>query len=176
MFQDSDDHLRNEFRVCEWQLPVAPPALDWRSSESCLVAERRLRSWRAKASNVLCANTPAHTVSSATYRKKDDIHPVAMQIVGMLGGLDVLINNASDRGLAPLGMLADTECDDLERALATNVLGPVRLTKVLLGALASSTREGRGAVVLNVLSDAAPDGPQVQLMGFANGLRLSSHS
>ena len=35
------------------------------------------------------------------------------------------------------------------------MLGPFRLTKVLLGALASSAREGRGAVVLNVSSDAA---------------------
>jgi NAD(P)-dependent dehydrogenase (short-subunit alcohol dehydrogenase family) len=39
--------------------------------------------------------------------------------------------------------------------LATNVLGPFRLTKALLGSLASSAREGRGAVVLNVSSDAA---------------------
>jgi NAD(P)-dependent dehydrogenase (short-subunit alcohol dehydrogenase family) len=43
----------------------------------------------------------------------------------------------------------------LERALATNVLGPFRLTKALLGALASSSRESRGGVVLNVSSDAA---------------------
>jgi NAD(P)-dependent dehydrogenase (short-subunit alcohol dehydrogenase family) len=86
---------------------------------------------------------------------KEDIHPIAMQIVGVLGGLDVLINNASDLGPAPLALLADTECEDLERALATNLLGPFRLTKALLGALAASAREGRGAVVLNVSSDAA---------------------
>jgi NAD(P)-dependent dehydrogenase (short-subunit alcohol dehydrogenase family) len=78
-----------------------------------------------------------------------------MQIVGLLGGLDVLINNASDLGPSPLALLADTECEDLERAFATNVLGPFRLTKALLGALAASAREGRGAVVLNVSSDAA---------------------
>src|SRR5215469_9371912 len=29
---------------------------------------------------------------------KDDIYPIAMQISGELGGLDVLINNASDLG------------------------------------------------------------------------------
>jgi NAD(P)-dependent dehydrogenase (short-subunit alcohol dehydrogenase family) len=78
-----------------------------------------------------------------------------LQIVGLLGGLDVLINNASDLGPTPLALLADTDCEDLERAFATNVLGPFRLTKALLGALASSAREGRGAVVLNVSSDAA---------------------
>ena len=87
--------------------------------------------------------------------KKDEIHPIAMQIVGVLGGLDVLINNASDLGPVPLELLADTECEDLDRAIATNVLGPFRLTKALLGALASSARAGRGAVVLNVSSDAA---------------------
>src|SRR4029450_2270745 len=83
------------------------------------------------------------------------IHPIAIQIVGALGGLDVLVNNASDLGPVPLALLGDTECEDLERALATNVLGPFRLTKALLGALVSSAREGYGAVVLNVSSDAA---------------------
>jgi NAD(P)-dependent dehydrogenase (short-subunit alcohol dehydrogenase family) len=86
---------------------------------------------------------------------KEDIHRIAMQITGRLGGLDVLINNASALGPSPLALLADTDCEDLERGLATNLLGPFRLTKVLLGALASSAREGRGAVVLNVSSDAA---------------------
>jgi NAD(P)-dependent dehydrogenase (short-subunit alcohol dehydrogenase family) len=87
--------------------------------------------------------------------KKEDIHPVAMQIIGSLGGLDVLVNNASDLGPTPLALLGDTDCEDFERALATNVVGPFRLTKALLGALAASARDGRGAVVLNVSSDAA---------------------
>jgi NAD(P)-dependent dehydrogenase (short-subunit alcohol dehydrogenase family) len=86
---------------------------------------------------------------------KDDIYPLATAITGALGGLDVLINNASDLGPVPLALLADTECEDLERALATNLIGPFRLTKALLGALAASARIGRGAVVLNVSSDAA---------------------
>lgn len=86
---------------------------------------------------------------------KDDIHRIALQISGRLGGLDVLINNASSLGPAPLRLLADTECEDLELALATNVLGPFRLTKTLLGALAASARDGRGGIVLNVSSDAA---------------------
>ena len=87
--------------------------------------------------------------------RKEDIHPIAIEIAGALGGLDVLINNASDLGPVPLALLADTECEDLERALATNVLGPFRLTRALLGSLAASAREGCGAVVLNVSSDAA---------------------
>jgi len=86
---------------------------------------------------------------------KEEIYPIALQIVGELGGLDVLINNASDLGPVPLAMLSDTDCEDLERAFATNVFGAFRLTKALMGALAASAREGRGAVVLNISSDAA---------------------
>ena len=86
---------------------------------------------------------------------KEDVHPIAIQIVGELGGVDVLVNNASDLGAAPLKPLADTDCEELERALATNLLGPFRLTKALLGALSASARECGGAVVLNVSSDAA---------------------
>ena len=82
-------------------------------------------------------------------------YPLALQLLGWRGGLDVLVNNASSLGPVPLALLADTECEDLERALAANVVGPFRLTKALLGALAASAREGRGAVVLNVSSDAA---------------------
>jgi len=91
--------------------------------------------------------------------KKDDVHAVALQIGGALGGLDVLIHNASSLGPVPLALLADTECEDFQAALATNVLGPFRLTKALLGLLAASAREskaeGRRALVVNVTSDAA---------------------
>ncbi len=86
---------------------------------------------------------------------KDEIHPIALQILGSLGGVDVLVNNASSLGPAHLELLADTQCEDFEQALATNVLGPFRLTKALLGSLAGSARERRGAVVVNVSSDAA---------------------
>ena len=86
---------------------------------------------------------------------KADIYPIALQALGELGGLDILINNASDLGPDALRLLADTDCEDLERAIAANLLGPFRLTKAVLGALAASAREGRGAVVVNVSSDAA---------------------
>jgi len=87
--------------------------------------------------------------------RKDDVYPIATEVIGNLGGLDVLVNNASSLGPVPLALLGDTECEDLELALATNVVGPFRLTKALLGALAASAREGRSPVVLNVSSDAA---------------------
>jgi NAD(P)-dependent dehydrogenase (short-subunit alcohol dehydrogenase family) len=87
--------------------------------------------------------------------KKEDIHPTAIQILGALGGLDLLINNASDLGPTPLRLLADTDCEDLERALAANMMGPFRLTKALMGSLAASAWEGRPAAVVNISSDAA---------------------
>ena len=92
----------------------------------------------------------------ADVARKDDTHRIALQVNTQLGGLDVLVNNASSLGPVPLRPLADTDCEDLEAALATNLVGPFRLTKALLGALAASAREGRGAVVVNISSDAAP--------------------
>jgi NAD(P)-dependent dehydrogenase (short-subunit alcohol dehydrogenase family) len=87
--------------------------------------------------------------------RKEDIHPIAVQVTGNLSGLDVLINNASALGPIPLALLADTECEELEQALMVNLLGPFRLTKALFGALVASAREGCGAVVINISSDAA---------------------
>jgi NAD(P)-dependent dehydrogenase (short-subunit alcohol dehydrogenase family) len=52
--------------------------------------------------------------------QKEDIYSIALQITGNLGGLDVLINNASALGPTPLAMLADTECEELEQALMVN--------------------------------------------------------
>jgi len=86
---------------------------------------------------------------------KTDTHRIALQINAALGGLDVLVNNASSLGPVPLALLADTECEDLEAALAANLLGPFRLTKALLGSLTASARERRTALVVNISSDAA---------------------
>jgi len=87
--------------------------------------------------------------------RKEDVYPIAIQALGVLGGVDVLVNNASSLGPVPLAPLADTACEDLELALATNVVGPFRLTKALLGSLAVSARNGQRPLVLNISSDAA---------------------
>ena len=108
----------------------------------------------ARVEAVARAHPGAHGIVGDVARK-EDIYPIALQIAGNLGGLDVLVNNASSLGPTPLALLADTECEEVELALATNVLGPFRLTKALLGSLGASARDGRGAVVLNVSSDAA---------------------
>ena len=109
---------------------------------------------REHVESVARAHPGAHGIVGDV-AQKDDIYPVALQIAGNLGGLDVLVNNASSLGPSPLALLGDTECEDLELALATNLVGPFRLTKALLGALSASAREGRGSVVINVSSDAA---------------------
>ncbi|HYZ87449.1 MAG TPA: SDR family oxidoreductase [Bryobacteraceae bacterium] len=109
---------------------------------------------REGVERVLQQHPAAHGVVGDVSRK-EDIHPITIQLVGALGGVDVLINNAGDLGPTPLALLADTECEDFERALQTNVLGPFRLTKSLLGSLSKSAREGRGAVVVNISTDAA---------------------
>jgi NAD(P)-dependent dehydrogenase (short-subunit alcohol dehydrogenase family) len=109
---------------------------------------------RERVEQVARENPGAHGIVGDV-SEKNDIYPMAIQITGELGGLDVLINNASELGPTPLRLLSDTECEDLEHVFAANVFGPFRLTKALMGALAASAREGRGAVVLNVTSDAA---------------------
>ena len=45
--------------------------------------------------------------------RKADTYPIALQVMGNLGGLDALINNASALGPTPLALLADTECEEL---------------------------------------------------------------
>ncbi len=102
----------------------------------------------------LAAETGAQGIIGDVGRK-EDIHPIALQVTAGLGGIDVLVNNASSLGPVPLALLADTECEQLEEALAVNLVGPFRLTKALFGALAASARDGRGAVVVNISSDAA---------------------
>ena len=85
---------------------------------------------------------------------KNSTHGLAASAVQALGGVDVLIHNASDLGSRPLKLLADTDCEDLERVLAANLVGPFRLTKALLSPLLLGERRGVGLVV-HVSSDAA---------------------
>jgi NAD(P)-dependent dehydrogenase (short-subunit alcohol dehydrogenase family) len=82
---------------------------------------------------------------------KEDIHRVAGAAAALVGPIDVLVHNASILGPVPLRLLLDTACEDLERTLAVNLVGPFRLTKVIAGSMAL---RGEG-VVVHVSSDAA---------------------
>ena len=82
---------------------------------------------------------------------KDATHAIAGQAAALVGPIDLLVNNASTLGPVPLRLLLDTDCEDLERALAVNLVGAFRLSKALAGPM---VLRGRGLIV-NVTSDAA---------------------
>jgi NAD(P)-dependent dehydrogenase (short-subunit alcohol dehydrogenase family) len=73
--------------------------------------------------------------------EKESIYP----IVGQASAL------ASALGPVPLRLLLDTDCEDFERVLEVNTLGPFRLIKAVAG---SMSLRGSG-VVINISSDAA---------------------
>jgi NAD(P)-dependent dehydrogenase (short-subunit alcohol dehydrogenase family) len=64
--------------------------------------------------------------------------------------LDLLVNNASDLGPAPLPSLAEYPLDGLRRVYETDVVAPLALTQLLLPKLRSSN-----GMVVNISSDAA---------------------
>jgi NAD(P)-dependent dehydrogenase (short-subunit alcohol dehydrogenase family) len=92
----------------------------------------------------------AHAIA-ADVADLDQTAAIAGQAAALVGPIDLLINNASTLGPVPLRLLLDTDCEDLSRALAVNVVGPFRLTKAVAG---SMVLRGAG-VVVNVSSDAA---------------------
>ena len=81
----------------------------------------------------------------------DPVHRDALVAeVERLGGLDLLVHNASTLGPLPMRAVRDLTADDLHAAWLVNVAGPLELTRALLPTL----RE-RDGVVLSVTSDAA---------------------
>jgi NAD(P)-dependent dehydrogenase (short-subunit alcohol dehydrogenase family) len=70
-----------------------------------------------------------------------------------LGGLGLLVNNASALGPSPLPHLADVPLDALRAVYEDNVVAPLALTQLVLPQL----RERQG-IVVNVTSDAAVEG------------------
>ena len=83
------------------------------------------RSHRPSASRPWRAKNGAHGIVGDV-ANKHDIHRIALQVTGVLGGLDVLVNNASDLGPSAARLARRHQCEDFERALVTNVLGPFR--------------------------------------------------
>ena len=70
-----------------------------------------------------------------------------------LGGLDLLVNNASELGPSPLLPLSELPLPALERLFAVNVLAPLGLVQAALPLLA-----GRKGLIVNISSDAALGG------------------
>jgi len=96
------------------------------------------------------AGGEAHALE-ADVGAKGDIYPLAGAATALVGPIDLLLHNASELGPTPLRLLLDTECEDLERVLAVNLLGPFRLSRVIAGSMA--LRE-KGTIV-HVSSDAS---------------------
>jgi NAD(P)-dependent dehydrogenase (short-subunit alcohol dehydrogenase family) len=74
---------------------------------------------------------------------------VAVALHEFGGRLDVLVNNASILGPAPMPFLLDYPLDDFRAVLETNLIAPFLLIKKLLPAMAEE-----GGSIVNVTSDA----------------------
>jgi NAD(P)-dependent dehydrogenase (short-subunit alcohol dehydrogenase family) len=85
---------------------------------------------------------------------KDHVYAIAGAVAAAVGDVDLVVHNASSLGPVPLRLLADTACEDLEQVLATNVVGPFRLTKALAGPMLLRRR----GLVVHISSDAATVG------------------
>ena len=102
------------------------------------------------AAAIRAAGGEAHAVA-ADVGAKGEVYAIAGAAAALVGDVDLVVHNASELGPTPLALLADTACEDLERVLAVNLIGPFRLTKALVGPM---FLRGRGLVV-HVSSDAA---------------------
>jgi NAD(P)-dependent dehydrogenase (short-subunit alcohol dehydrogenase family) len=106
----------------------------------------------AAVAEIRAAGGEAHAVV-ADVADKDATAVVAGQAAALVGPIDLLINNASTLGPVPLRLLLDTDCEDLERVLAVNLVGAFRLTKAIAGTM---VLRGAGTII-NVTSDAATE-------------------
>ncbi|MGI0156123.1 MAG: SDR family NAD(P)-dependent oxidoreductase, partial [Thermoplasmata archaeon] len=82
-----------------------------------------------------------------------DLRARARYEVDRLGGLDLLVNNASDLGASPLPPLVEYPLAELERVYRVNVVAPIARVQLLAPALAR-----RRGLVVNISSDAAVGG------------------
>jgi NAD(P)-dependent dehydrogenase (short-subunit alcohol dehydrogenase family) len=105
---------------------------------------------RQAASELRARGAEAHPLA-ADLGDKHAIYQIAGAASALVGPVDLVIHNASTLGPTPLPLLLDTECEDLERVLAVNLLGPFRLSKALAGQMAL---RGQGTLV-HISSDAA---------------------
>jgi len=121
-----------------------------RAGARVVLVARHAEPLRSVVAEINAAGGEAHALV-ADVADQDAAAVVAGQAAALVGPVDILINNASTLGPVPLRLLLDTDCEDLERALAVNLVGPFRLTKALAG---SMVLRGAGTVV-NVTSDAA---------------------
>jgi len=100
--------------------------------------------------SIRAAGGEAHAILADVGDKRAP-HAIAGAAAALVGPVELLVQAASTLGHVPLRPLLDTDCEALEQTLATNLVGPFRLAKLLLAPMAL---RGRG-VVVNVTSDAS---------------------
>ncbi|HEY4102946.1 MAG TPA: SDR family oxidoreductase [Polyangiaceae bacterium] len=120
-----------------------------RGAKVVLVARSLVR-LEAIVRRIRDAGGEAHALE-ADLGDKNQIYPLAGAATAVVGPIDLLIHNASELGPTPLRLLLDTQCEDLERVLAVNLVGPFRLSKVLAGSMAMR----RTGTIVHVSSDAS---------------------
>ena len=82
--------------------------------------------------------TPGHRVAGDV---TDPAHRQELaDTAARLGGADLLVNNASTLGASPMPAVADLGADTLSATLATNVVAPHALTRLLLPQLLAHRR------------------------------------
>ncbi len=92
-----------------------------------------------------------------------DHRSALMAAAGELGGLDLLVNNASVLGPSPQPVLAEYPLEVLRHVFEVNTLAPLALIQLALPALRASAgagggsggRSGAGGRIINITSDAA---------------------
>ena len=89
-----------------------------------------------------------------------EVRAAVEELVGTLGGLDVLVNNA---GIGAQGTVEDNSDEEWHRVLDINVVGMARVTRAALPALRASER----AAIVNTCS-------AVALMGLPNRVLYSA--
>ncbi len=82
---------------------------------------------------------------------KEAVHRIAGAAAALVGEIEIVVHAASTLGQVPMPLLIDTDCEDFERVLAVNLVGPFRLTKALAGPMVLRQR----GLVLFLSSDAA---------------------
>ena len=121
-----------------------------RAGAKLVLVARESEELHAAVAEIRAAGGNAHAVA-ADLGDKEAIHGIAGAAAALVGPIDLLVHDASTLGPTPLRLLLDTECEDFERVLQVNLVGPFRLTKVIAGGMAL---RGRGTIV-HISSDAA---------------------
>ncbi len=116
--------------------------IDARHDEALAEAERAIRFHLAPGAALVAI---AGDVTEAAHRRD------LVAACEHLGGLDLVVNNASALGATPLPSLATYPVDELTHVLAVNVIAPLSLVQEAMVALRRSTRPA----VVNISSDAS---------------------